>query len=52
MEQSAVSHSLQVLKKANLVKSTRAEKNMVYSIADEHVRLILDMAILHIGEDR
>ncbi len=51
MEQSAVSHSLQILRRANLVKASRSEKKMVYSIADEHVRLILDMAIIHISEE-
>ena len=51
MEQSAVSHNLAILRKANLVKASRSEKNRVYSIADEHVRLILDMAILHLCEE-
>lgn len=51
MEQSAVSHNLAILKRANLVKCTRSEKKMVYSIADEHVRLILDMATIHLCED-
>ncbi len=52
MEQSRVSHSLQVLRRANLVKASRSDKNMVYSIADEHVRLILDMAVVHIMEGK
>ncbi len=51
MEQSAMSHNLAILRKANLVKASRSEKNRVYSIADEHVRLILDMAILHLCEE-
>jgi len=51
MEQSAVSHNLAILKRANLVKCARSEKKMVYSIADEHVRLILDMAVIHLCED-
>lgn len=51
MEQSAVSHNLAILRKGNLVKACRSEKKMVYSIADEHVRLILDMAIIHLSED-
>lgn len=51
MEQSAVSHNLAILKRANLVKCTRSEKKMVYSIADEHVRLILDMAVIHLCEN-
>ncbi len=51
MEQSAVSHDLAILKKSNLVRAHRSEKKMIYSIADEHVRLILDMAAIHICED-
>ena len=50
MSQSATSHQLAVLRRANLVKMTRSGKTAVYSISDEHVRLILDMAMLHIEE--
>lgn len=50
MSQSAVSHQLAILRGANLVKVSRHGKTQVYSIADEHVRLILDMALLHSNE--
>lgn len=50
MSQSAVSHQLSILRRADLVKVSRNGKNQVYSISDEHVRLVLDMAHLHIGE--
>ena len=50
MSQSAVSHQLSVLRGANLVKVSRNGKTQVYAIADEHVRLILDMALLHSNE--
>ena len=50
MSQSAVSHQLSILRGADLVKVSRSGKNQVYSISDEHVRLVLDMAYLHIGE--
>lgn len=50
MSQSAVSHQLAILKRANLVKVARVGKNQVYSISDEHVRLVLDMAELHVKE--
>lgn len=50
MSQSATSHQLAVLRRANLVKMTRNGKTAVYSISDEHVRLMLDMAMLHIEE--
>lgn len=51
MSQSAVSHQLAILRGADLVKVTRHGKTQVYSIADEHVRLILDMALLHSNEE-
>ena len=50
MSQSATSHQLAILRKANLVRVTRKGKSVVYSISDEHVRLMLDMALLHVNE--
>lgn len=50
MSQSAVSHQLSILRRADLVKVSRSGKNQVYSISDEHVRLVLDMALLHADE--
>lgn len=52
MSQSAVSHQLAVLKKARLVKMIRNGKTAVYSVSDEHVRLMLDMALLHVEEQK
>lgn len=52
MSQSAVSHQLAILKNADLVKVARSGKNQVYSISDEHVRLVVDMAELHVGENK
>lgn len=51
MSQSATSHQLALLRKANLVRVTRKGKSVVYSISDEHVRLMLDMALLHVSEE-
>ena len=51
MSQSATSHQLAVLRRADLVKMTRKGKTAVYSISDEHVRLMLDMVRLHIEEN-
>lgn len=50
MSQSAVSHQLSILRRADLVKVSRNGKTQVYTISDEHVRLVLDMAHIHIGE--
>lgn len=51
MSQSAISHQLAILRKADLVRVKRSGKSVVYSISDEHVRLMLDMALLHVGEE-
>ena len=47
--QSAVSHQLRVLKTSGLIKSRRKGKTMIYSLADEHVRTIIDCGMEHIG---
>ncbi len=49
MSQSAISHQLAILRAADLVKVKRSGKTLIYSISDEHVRLMLDMAVLHIS---
>ena len=48
--QSADSHQLRVLKTSGLVKSRRNGKAMIYSLADEHVRNIIDCGMEHIAE--
>lgn len=50
MSQSAISHQLAVLRQADLVRVARNGKQLIYSISDEHVRLMLDMALLHVKE--
>ena len=50
MNQSAVSHQLKLLKTAGLVKSRREGKQMIYSLADEHVSTIISMGIEHVEE--
>ncbi len=50
MSQSAISHQLRVLKQSKLVKFRREGKTIFYSLADEHVRTIMDQGIEHIEE--
>lgn len=50
MTQSAISHQLQILKRARLVKSRREGKSILYSLDDEHVRSILTQGMEHIQE--
>jgi len=50
MTQSAVSHQLRILKQNRLVKSRREGKSVFYSLADTHVRTIIDQGREHIEE--
>ena len=50
MTKSAISHQLRVLRENNLVKFVKKGKHAYYSLADDHVREILDVALEHINE--
>lgn len=50
MTQSAISHQLKILKQNKLVKSRRDGKSVFYSLADSHVRTIIDQGREHIEE--
>lgn len=50
MSHSAVSHQLSSLKKTKLVVSRKVGKQVYYSMADEHIKLIYKMALDHIRE--
>ena len=47
---SAISHQLKLLKQFRLVKSRREGKTIYYSLADDHVRSIIDQGREHIEE--
>lgn len=47
---SAVSHQLKALKLANLVKFRREGQIVYYSLADEHVKKIIDIGFSHLRE--
>ena len=51
MTQSAISHQLKILKQSKLVKNRREGKSIFYSLADEHVKSILELGLEHIEED-
>ncbi len=51
MNQSAISHQLKILKTSKLIKSRRDGKAMYYSLADDHVKMIIAMGKEHIEED-
>lgn len=48
--QSAISHQLRLLKQMQLIKFRREGKNVLYSLADDHVYTILQMGLEHILE--
>lgn len=48
MTASAISHQLKTLKQSRIVKSRREGKMIYYSLDDEHVKLIIGMAIEHV----
>jgi ArsR family transcriptional regulator len=50
MTQSAISHQLKILKQSRLVKSRREGKSVFYSLADDHVRSMIDQGREHIEE--
>lgn len=50
LSQSAVSHQLRILKQMQLIKVRREGKNMLYSLADDHVLTILQTGLEHVTE--
>ncbi len=50
MNQSAVSHQLKLLKTAKLIGARREGKQMIYFLADDHVKTIIAMGKEHIEE--
>ena len=50
ISQSGVSHQLRILKQMHLIKFRREGKNILYSLADDHVQTILEMGLEHICE--
>lgn len=50
MSQTAISHQLRVLKQNHLIKYRRQGKSMFYSLADEHVKTIINCATEHVEE--
>ncbi len=50
VSQSAISHQLRILKQMHLIKFRREGKNAWYSLADDHVRTILETGLEHVLE--
>ena len=52
MTKSAISHQLKILRDANLVKFKKDGKMVIYSLNDEHVKIVFEKALEHILEKR
>lgn len=50
MTKSAVSHQLKILRQSDLVTYRKSGKNVYYTLADDHVKSIIEMALEHIKE--
>lgn len=50
MSRSAVSHQLRSLKAAKLVRSRKDGKGVFYTLDDEHIHSIINVALTHIKE--
>ena len=47
--QSAVSHQLRILKSFGIVKARRDGQTVAYSLADEHIVAVLELACAHLN---
>lgn len=52
MTKSSISHQLSYLKDLNIVKSRKCGKEVYYSLDDEHVKEVFEVAISHIEHKR
>lgn len=50
MTQSAISHQLRILKQMKLVTNRREGKTVFYSLADGHIKTIMNQGMEHIRE--
>ncbi len=51
MTKSAISHQLNTLRSAKLVKFRKVGKRALYSLDDDHVKILLQYAYEHISEE-
>lgn len=50
ISQSAISHQLRLLRDRGLVSSRRDGQRVIYSLSDDHVRLLIRIGLLHAAE--
>lgn len=52
MTKSSISHQLKTLKEASIVKSKKVGKEVYYTLDDEHVSEVFEVALYHIGHKK
>ena len=52
MTKSSISHQLKTLKEASIVKSKKDGKEVYYTLDDEHVSEVFEVALYHIGHKK
>lgn len=52
VHESSVSHALRLLRTAGIVRNRRDGRMIYYSLADAHVRLLLDLSLEHLRHDQ
>ena len=52
ISQSAISHQLRMLKGMHLIKYRREGKNILYSLDDDHVKMILETGLEHVNHEQ
>lgn len=52
MTKSSISHQLKTLKEASIVKSKKEGKEVYYTLDDEHVSEVFEVALYHIGHKK
>lgn len=51
VSQSLVSHQLKILRDAKIVKTERRRNEIIYSLDDDHIKILLEIAKEHISEE-
>lgn len=51
INETVVSQGLRLLRTAGIVRNRRAGRQIYYSLADSHVRLLLDLSLEHVRHD-
>lgn len=52
VSQSLASHQLKILRDAKIVKTSRRGNEIIYSLDDKHIELLLEIAKAHIQEEK